>query len=59
MRKLLLTMLIAASLYGDIKNDMLELYQNKEYESACELGFKNYVPYLRDEEFISLYGFPV
>jgi hypothetical protein len=57
MRRLLLIMLVAVSLYADIKQEMLKLYQSKEYENACELGFKNYVPYLRDEEFISLYGF--
>jgi len=55
--KILLVLLVAISLYADIKQEMLELYQNKEYENACELGFKNFIAYSKDEEYVSLYAF--
>lgn len=55
--KILLALLITASLYADIKQEMLELYQKKEYENVCELGFKNFIAYSKDEEYVSLYSF--
>ncbi len=55
--KILLALLITASLYADMKQEMLELYQKKEYENVCELGFKNFIAYSKDEEYVSLYSF--
>ncbi|MDD5399959.1 MAG: hypothetical protein PHQ93_02090 [Sulfurimonas sp.] len=55
--KILLAALIAISLYADIKQEMLDFYQKKEYENVCELGFKNFIAYSKDEEYVSLYAF--
>ncbi len=57
MKALLLTMLIAVSLFADAKQEMLGLFQNKEYKDACSIGFKNFAKYSADEEYISLYAF--
>lgn len=57
MRLLLLTALLAMTLYADVKHEMLDLFQNREYKEACSLGFKNFSKHSRDEEFVSLYGF--
>lgn len=57
MKLLLLTALLAITLYADVKREMLELFQNKDYKEACTIGFKNFAKYSKDEEFVSLYGF--
>jgi hypothetical protein len=57
MKILLALLAVIISLYADIKQEMLELYQKKEYENVCELGFKNFIAYSKDEEFVSLYAF--
>lgn len=53
---LLLTFLFGITL-ADTKGQMLRLFQNKEYEKACNLGYDTYKENKRDEEFISLYAF--
>lgn len=57
MRILLLTALLTLSLFADIKQEIFELYQNKEYKDVCNIGFKNFSKYSKDEEYISLYAF--
>jgi len=55
--KLLLALLISITLYGDTKQNMLGLYQNKKYKKACDIGFNNFRYNNKDEEYISLYAF--
>lgn len=55
--KILLTMLLAMSLYADAKQNMLGLFQNKKYEEACNAGFNSFENYRNDEEYVSLYAF--
>jgi len=55
--KILLILLITINLYGDIKQDMFTLYQNKKYEKVCTIGVNNFKRYRQDEEYISLYAF--
>ncbi len=57
MKILLLIPFIIISLYADIKQKMLNQYQNKQYKEACNLGFNNFGEYSKDEEYISLYAF--
>lgn len=57
MKKLFFLALMAISLYGDAKQEMFKLYQNREYQGACDVGFNNFTTFLKDEDFISLYGF--
>ena len=45
------------TLYGDIKNEIFNLYQNEKYEKVCNIGHKSLDKYARDEEFVSLYAF--
>ncbi|MBD3796920.1 MAG: hypothetical protein IE887_04130 [Campylobacterales bacterium] len=55
--KILLIFLIAINLYADIKQDILNLYQNSKYEDSCNLGFDNFGRYNKDEEYLSLFAF--
>jgi hypothetical protein len=55
--KILLILLFSLSLFADIKQNMLSLYQNKKYENVCTIGFDNFKRYKKDEEFVSLYAF--
>lgn len=55
--KILLALLITVTLYADIKDEMLNLYQNKKYEQVCKIGFNNFAKYRNDENYISLYAF--
>jgi hypothetical protein len=55
--KILLILLFSISLFADIKQNMLGLYQNKKYEDVCNIGFDNFKKYKKDEEFVSLYAF--
>lgn len=55
--KILLILLFSISLFADIKQNMLSLYQNKKYENVCKIGFDNFKRYKKDEEFVSLYAF--
>ena len=55
--KILLILLFSLSLFADIKQNMLSLYQNKKYERVCTIGFDNFKRYKKDEEFVSLYAF--
>jgi hypothetical protein len=55
--KILLALILSLSLYADVKQTVLTLYQNNKYEEACNLGFNNFQSYRHDEEYISLYAF--
>lgn len=55
--KLILIFMLTLSLYANIKQDMLSLYQNKRYYDSCTIGLKNFEQNKRDEEFVSLYAF--
>lgn len=55
--KIALIILISINLYGNIKQDMLNLYQSKKYEEVCNIGFNNFEKYRNDEEYVSLYAF--
>ncbi|MCK9491035.1 MAG: hypothetical protein M0Q24_03010 [Sulfurimonas sp.] len=55
--KIVLFILLAFNLHADIKQEMLNFYQNKKFEEACTLGFNNFKYNKKDEEFISLYAF--
>lgn len=55
--KIVLILIMAISLFADIKQDMFSLYQNKKYKEACNIGFDYFANNKRDEEFVSLYAF--
>lgn len=55
--KVVIALLLALSLYADTKKELLHLFQNKQYEEACNLGFKNFSDNSKDEEYVSLYSF--
>jgi len=55
--KIILLIFITLNLYADIKQNMFSLYQNKKYESVCQIGFDNFKKNKQDEEFVSLYAF--
>lgn len=55
--KIILLLLITLTLQANIKQNMLNLYENKKYEEACTMGFNNFKYNKKDEEFISLYAF--
>lgn len=56
MRSALFIFLFTISLSADAKFDMLQLYQEKQYERACKKGLTVFRKYSKDEEFISLYA---
>jgi hypothetical protein len=55
--KILLILFFSINLFGSIKQDILNLYQNKKYEDACNVGFDNFGRYNKDEEYLSIYAF--
>ena len=55
--RLLILLFLITNMYGDVKQEMFGLYQNKKYEKVCTMGFDNFGKYKRDEEFVSLYAF--
>jgi lipopolysaccharide biosynthesis regulator YciM len=57
MRKVLVLLFISVSLFSNVKQDMLDLYQNKKYAKVCNKSFKKLNRFKKDEEFVSLYGF--
>ncbi len=52
-----LSILLALSLFGDVKERMFNLYENERYEDVCNIGFSNFGRYAKDEDFLSLYAF--
>ncbi len=57
MKAVIVFILLTLSLYADTKRDLLHLFQKKQYEEACNLGFKNFSDNSKDEEYVSLYSF--
>ncbi len=55
--KIIIAIFISLYLYGDVKQDMFNLYQNQKYENVCSIGFNNFNNFKQDEEFVSLYAF--
>jgi len=55
--KLILILLATVSLYGDIKSEMLALYEDQKYKDVCNIGFENLENFKRDDNFVSLYAF--
>lgn len=55
--KILLLLFLSMNLYGDVKQKMFNLYQNKKYEDVCNIGYDYHKQYNRDEEYLSLYAF--
>ena len=56
MRYIILFFLII-NLHANVKQRMLQLYQNKEYSKACTMGFDFFKKYKKDEAYSSLYAF--
>jgi hypothetical protein len=56
MRSIFLILLFFLSLSADAKYEMLKLFQDKQYEQACQKGLIEFRKYRKDEEFISLYA---
>lgn len=57
MKSLLLFFFFLALTHADIKVSLYHLYQDKQYEEACQEGLKVFNKYRQDEEFVSLYAF--
>jgi len=55
--KIILFVFLALTLHAGIKQDMLNLYQDKKYKEACIMGFANFKYKEQDEDFVSLYAF--
>lgn len=55
--KIILLIFLAFSLNANIKQSMLNLYQNNKFEESCTMGFNYFENNKEDEEFISLYAF--
>ncbi len=57
MRHLFLFLFCLSLTQADVKTSLYHLYQDKEYERACQEGLKVFRKNRRDEEFVSLYAF--
>lgn len=55
--KIILFLSFFITLYADVKQDMLSLFQNNKYDESCNVGFENFKYYKQDDEFLSLYAF--
>lgn len=55
--KIIIAILLSINLFASAKESMFNLYKNKEYKNACDVGFENFSHYTRDEKFLSLYAF--
>jgi len=52
-----LIFIISLPLFANVKENIFDLYKNKEYAKACNKGLNNFSTYKKDEEFVSLYAF--
>ena len=57
MKTTLILIFFAILSYADIKTSLYHLYQDNQYEDACQKGFKAFKKNRKDEEFVSLYAF--
>lgn len=55
--KIIISFFLFVTLYADVKEDMLSLFQNNKYSESCNVGFENFKYYKEDDEFLSLYAF--
>ena len=55
--KLIFSLLIFVSLFANVKQEMLHLFQNKKYKESCNLGYEHFKHNSQDDEFLSLYAF--
>ncbi len=55
--KILLLVITAIILHADVKQEMLNLYQNKNFEEVCNIGLKHFNTISKDEEYVLLYSF--
>lgn len=55
--KLLITLFLVFNLYANDRLTIYNLYQNNNFEEACNLGFKTFYKNKQDENFLSLYAF--
>lgn len=55
--KIIISLFLFVTLYADVKEDMLSLFQNNKYNESCNVGFENFKYYKQDDEFLSLYAF--
>ncbi|SFV50073.1 FIG00470045: hypothetical protein [hydrothermal vent metagenome] len=56
-KSIIILIFLTSTLFGDVKERMFNLYENERYEDVCNIGFKNFTRYAKDEDFISLYAF--
>ena len=57
--KIILILILVTSTYlnADIKQKMLKLYKEKNYKSACNIGYDNFHKFSKNEKLITLYAF--
>jgi len=56
--KLIILFILTYNLYAyDIKQKLFTLYQDKQYEKVCNIGFNHFQKYKKDEAFVNLYAF--
>jgi len=55
--KLIIGLLLVLNLFANDTITMYKLYQNQEYEKACDIGLKIFYKNKQDENFLSLYAF--
>ena len=55
--KFLILLFIIVNVHANVKQEMFQLYQNKEYAKACSMGFNFFTENRKDEEYTSLYAF--
>jgi hypothetical protein len=54
---ILLGFLIVSSLFADVPNQMIRLYQKGAYLESCALGIENFKQIQPNEDYVSLYAF--
>lgn len=57
MRILLLMILLLSSIYADDRSRLYKLYQNEQYDDACNFGMRAFHPNRKDESYVTLYAF--
>ena len=57
--KIVFILIISIHLWAgsNLKQNMLNMYKNEQYQNVCNVGFDNFSRFNTDEEFISLYAF--
>jgi len=55
--KILIILLLSLSVYANVKQEMFNLYQNKQFSAVCVKGLNAFSSNKNDEEFLSMYSF--